>query len=161
MKRFLVFISTFAMLLIIGCQSTGDPKQGGLFGWSENKAVERQNILKETKYEEERKMEGSSSESERLKKERASLQVELARQRKMLTEIDSDLNALSKKISSVENKKTKKQKELANAKKELGRLNIEITSIKKSTQLSVQEKKQKLDALNKDVDNLLELAATL
>jgi chromosome segregation ATPase len=162
MKKFLVCISALGMLLILGCQqTTGDPRQGGLFGWSEDKAVERQNVLKDTKYEEERKAEESKSESARLVSERASLQVELDRQRRLVAEIDSELNALSKKISSIEKKKTKKQKELKIAKKELGRLNTEITSIKKNSQLSVQAKQQKLDALNKDVANLLELAAAL
>jgi len=162
MKKFLVCISALGMLLILGCQqTTGDPRQGGLFGWSENKAVERQNILKDTKYEEERKAEESKSESARLESERVALQGELDRQRRLIAEIDSELNALSKKISSIEKKKTKKQKELKTAKKELGRLNTEITSIKKNSQLSVQAKQQKLDALNKDVANLLELAAAL
>lgn len=161
MKKFLVYICAFTMLLILGCQTTGDPRQGGLFGWSENKAVERQNILKDTKYEEERKAEESQSESARLENERLALQGELDRQRRLIAEIDSELNALSKKISSIEKKKTKKQKEFKTAKKELGRLNTEITSIKKNSQLSIQEKQKKLDVLNKDVNNLLELAAAL
>lgn len=32
-------------LLAAGCESTGDPRQGGLFGWSEQQAVSRQETL--------------------------------------------------------------------------------------------------------------------
>ena len=31
--------------LVSGCESTGDPRQGGLFGWSEQKALARQDLL--------------------------------------------------------------------------------------------------------------------
>jgi hypothetical protein len=33
---------SIAMALLGGCETTGDPTQGGLFGWSEKKAQERQ-----------------------------------------------------------------------------------------------------------------------
>lgn len=32
---------------LTGCQTTGDPRQGGLFGWSESKAIDRQERLRE------------------------------------------------------------------------------------------------------------------
>ena len=32
-------------VLLAGCATTGDPQRGGLFGWSENKARERQHEL--------------------------------------------------------------------------------------------------------------------
>ncbi len=34
--------ASFVVLLFVGCETTGDPTQGGLFGWSETKARERQ-----------------------------------------------------------------------------------------------------------------------
>ncbi|WP_257386748.1 hypothetical protein [Tahibacter caeni] len=34
-----------ALALLSGCATTGDPQQGGLFGWSESKARERQHEL--------------------------------------------------------------------------------------------------------------------
>lgn len=37
----LIFVSIF----FVGCQTTGDPRQGGLFGWSEKKAIERQQLI--------------------------------------------------------------------------------------------------------------------
>jgi len=44
-SRFVVFLVCAALC---GCQTTGDPNQGGLFGWSEKKAQERQAEREET-----------------------------------------------------------------------------------------------------------------
>jgi hypothetical protein len=41
------FLFTSLLLTIGGCQTTGDPTQGGLFGWSEKKAQVRQNELEQ------------------------------------------------------------------------------------------------------------------
>ena len=42
MARKLVFALLLgSMLLMLGCQTTGDPRQGGLWGWSEEKAQQR------------------------------------------------------------------------------------------------------------------------
>jgi chromosome segregation ATPase len=40
-----LLVAAFALVLLGGCETTGDPRQGGLFGWSESKAQERQASL--------------------------------------------------------------------------------------------------------------------
>lgn len=35
------------IVILCSCQSTGDPRQGGLFRWSENKAISEQKTLEE------------------------------------------------------------------------------------------------------------------
>lgn len=42
MKRLAGFAATAALLSLAACETTGDPRAGGLFGWSEAKAKERQ-----------------------------------------------------------------------------------------------------------------------
>jgi len=41
-KRLAGFAATAALLSLAACETTGDPRAGGLFGWSEAKAKERQ-----------------------------------------------------------------------------------------------------------------------
>ena len=45
MKKLLLLLCAAASLAVTSCQTTGDPSQGGLFGWSENKARGRQQAL--------------------------------------------------------------------------------------------------------------------
>ena|GEM_PF-1814204 len=42
MKRVAAFAAAVACLAIAACETTGDPRAGGLFGWSEDKAKARQ-----------------------------------------------------------------------------------------------------------------------
>lgn len=42
MKRLAGFAAAVACLNLAACETTGDPRAGGLFGWSETKAKERQ-----------------------------------------------------------------------------------------------------------------------
>ena len=41
MKTTLILSTLAASLLLTSCETTGDPNQGGLFGWSQGKANQR------------------------------------------------------------------------------------------------------------------------
>ena len=51
MQKIILSLTVLAMLFTWGCATTGDPNQGGLFGWSEAKAQaridEKRRILEE------------------------------------------------------------------------------------------------------------------
>ena len=40
-KTFFPILALALSLAVAGCATTGDPKAGGLFGWSESKAKDR------------------------------------------------------------------------------------------------------------------------
>lgn len=41
MSRFHLLLTLGAISLLTSCETTGDPNQGGLFGWSQGKADQR------------------------------------------------------------------------------------------------------------------------
>ncbi len=41
MKKILFILSAAGLFAATGCETTGDPTQGGLFGWSQSKANQR------------------------------------------------------------------------------------------------------------------------
>jgi hypothetical protein len=41
MRPNLLLILLISMMCLVGCETTGDPAQGGLFGWSQSKADQR------------------------------------------------------------------------------------------------------------------------
>jgi hypothetical protein len=43
----LIILSLGTTLLLTSCETTGDPSQGGLFGWSQSKAEDRSTALKQ------------------------------------------------------------------------------------------------------------------
>jgi len=43
----LILLSFASSLMLVSCETTGDPSQGGLFGWSSSKADQRSAALQQ------------------------------------------------------------------------------------------------------------------
>jgi len=113
----------FFILLIhmVGCcTKTGDPRQGGLFCWSESMAIERQDNLKQSLGDEEQKTHIEQSESRQLETEREYKFEEYEKQKKMLDDLDNDLENIRHNISKMEADTEDKIKNKDHLKKELG-----------------------------------------
>ena len=89
------------LLLLAGCQTTGDPREGGLFGWSEAKAQDRQAALEaqsdaaaKAADAEKRRGEALSRQQQQLRSEAASLQAQLARLVAENDSLDAEIRAL-------------------------------------------------------------------
>ena len=65
MRPHLLLILLTSVFSLVGCETTGDPAQGGLFGWSQSKANDRisvrQNELSRVQADNERQQRRSSS----------------------------------------------------------------------------------------------------
>ena len=65
MKLFGLIIAVAALQFTTGCETTGNPNEGGLFGWSESKAQARLNARESTLADTERSTARHSSAAER------------------------------------------------------------------------------------------------
>lgn len=59
--------ATSLLVAIGGCQTTGDPSKGGLFGWDENKAKQRQQALSESQQTNQVEIQQLQAQNEALK----------------------------------------------------------------------------------------------
>lgn len=93
-----ILLTAAAVSLCIntGCETTGDPTQGGLFGWSENKAKVRQDELRDVLYLEQDRAADARATGSKLRRTRsanaaalADERRELAKLRRQLDEVDS------------------------------------------------------------------------
>ncbi len=148
-------------LMMMGCATTGDPRQGGLFGWSEKKAVERQND-KHGQLESEKATgdELKATSRERAREKEAKL-AELGKQRKRLGKLDNDIAKMEKDIRSKKNLTAGKQKEKKKAEKKLLGLKNDIRQLRGNTSLPIQQRKAKINILNSEIEKLLEIVANL
>jgi hypothetical protein len=93
MKRCLYSAITVASLLITaGCETTGDPTQGGLFGWSETKAQQRQDELRDVLYLEHDRTAEARSSSSQLRRTRAANSAAIADERRELSQLRRQLD---------------------------------------------------------------------
>lgn len=89
------------VLTMAGCQTTGDPREGGLFGWSEARARDRQAALEaqsdaasKTADAEKRRGESLSRQQEQLRSEAAGLQAQLTQLLAENDSLDHEIRAL-------------------------------------------------------------------
>lgn len=92
-KPFFLTLMAALTLAVAGCATTGDPNAGGLWGWSEAKAQQRQAEARATLEQEERR-------GDELKAEKQRLQNQINAKKKELEAKNRELEALKKKRST-------------------------------------------------------------
>src|SRR4051812_18141021 len=87
-----LLVSAATLAALSACETTGDPNQGGLFGWSESKAKTRQAALHSALDLEEGRTSSARSETSGLQATRnrnaATIQQQRASLNRMLTQLD-------------------------------------------------------------------------
>lgn len=95
MKRTILLASSVATLLTVaGCETTGDPNQGGLFGWSETKAQKRQSELRDVLYLEQDRTASARATGSRLSRTKSANAAALADERRELGRLRSQLDEI-------------------------------------------------------------------
>jgi len=81
-----------------GCATTGNPREGGLFGWSESKAIDRQRALRDQLAESSAVGRSERTRQENLYANRADLQTEVAIRDQELKTLRRQLSDLSRAL---------------------------------------------------------------
>ena len=92
--RYLLLLPICAMLS--GCETTGDPTQGGLFGWSEKKAQQRQEEREETLSQEQQTAQSEQQKASTLRGETRRNAADLAEQQKEISQLLANADALER-----------------------------------------------------------------
>ena len=90
------FVLLLVCVVLCGCQTTGDPTQGGLFGWSEKKAAERQAEREETLSREHQTMQQAQQRETRLRREMSLNAKDLDEQQKEISQLLANAEALER-----------------------------------------------------------------
>jgi chromosome segregation ATPase len=156
-------IISFTLLFLLAgcCTKTGDPTQGGLLCWSEDKAIERQNDLQNTLNEEEKIKDKLVHKKDDLEEKRLEKEAELERQKQMLKDLDGELAQIEETIRKTKVQTESKLQEKKKAEWTVKKLKNRIKSLNSNNTLSVKQKQAKIDSLNKEVDNLMGIISAL
>jgi hypothetical protein len=93
---FFPFAAAGAACLLAACETTGDPTQGGLFGWSENKAKVRQSALREALYVEQDRTVAARSQTAGLRATQSRNAAAIRSQRSQLNRMLSQLDEVDR-----------------------------------------------------------------
>lgn len=98
--------------LLAGCQTTGDPTKGGLYGWDEEKAKQRQQHLKQSQQSRQALLAALEEKNQQLATETMAAAHQLALLRQERDMLHEQNQLLSKCLATVDDKKQRKQEEL-------------------------------------------------
>ena len=153
------FLLAVCLLTLPACETTGDPKQGGLFGWSETKAQQR--------------IEQKEQQKSTLEQEQAAEQAKTAGLEQQKELATADRNAMAAKVNELNKEVLRVERSINNAK--VATEDAKLRQWELSTQLKAVKreltdvsddpdtvaKQQEIKRLEAELDRLLKEAETL
>ena len=149
------------VFFLVGCATTGDPRQGGLFGWSEEKAQRRIEDLQLHRNSEDDITYAKQAESQRLSEQEGRLKVEYTKQRQHLGEMQDKMSKAEKELRNTEQLSQTKKKEKREAERKLVQIKKELEKMNTLTEQEIVSKKERITELNRDLEALLQVIANL
>lgn len=142
-RRLLLFtVTTLSLFGLCACATTGDPSQGGLFGWNRTKASERQDALRKSAEDAIQSADQQSEQSVKLEQTRTRLLDESKGKRSKLNALLMENSRLEKKLKDATKRGTKRASDLAQAHKALSDNREKLASLqlnKQSTDVPASE----------------------
>ncbi len=157
-KRVLLCLS---MVMAVGCATTDDPRQGGLFSYSptayERRLEQRrQNLtaLQQNQREEEER-------SQQLESGIQTRQALLDQERERIRLLDAELARLQQHINQRQTQTAAQKAEKQRLRQELKRLQAQVSALGHESPLAQAEKESKIDSIKREIDELSKLASQL
>jgi chromosome segregation ATPase len=154
-------------LIMVGCATTDDPRQGGLFGYNpaayERRIEERQQTVgtlekqRQTLQEESRQLQGQEAATRQIRDEQ---RAQLAALDAQLVQLDGGLTRIQRKVETYRAQTAAKQKEKQRVMNEVQTLKKRLDSLRQTSQVSAEKIQQK-EQLEREIDTLLEASVTL
>jgi hypothetical protein len=151
----------FSLCLLVGCVTTDDPRQGGLFSYNpkayEQRLAERRAVLHAIQADQQ----SQEDRSRQLQAELVAKQSEFDEQKSLLDALDNDLTKIHRDLDKYRAKTSAQLAEKGRIESEAKRLKSQIQSVPAQSQLTVDEKEKKIASLKAEIDELLKLTLLL
>jgi chromosome segregation ATPase len=149
------------ILLVAGCATTDDPRQGGLFSYNSGTYEARleqrhQNLaaLQENQHQEE-------EPARQLESDVQIRQAMLERERERIHGLDADLVRLQQNINQYQARTKAQQAEKQHLGREIKRLQGQIGSLRNNQQLAQVEKEKQIASIQREINELSKLTLQL
>jgi predicted nucleic acid-binding Zn-ribbon protein len=150
----------FLLLLLIGCATTTDPRQGGLFSYNPQAYEQRL---------EERRQTMAALDKNRLEAERLEIEVQAKReavteQKKLLSGLDAELADTHQRIATYQSQNQQQAAEKARLERDIRQAKTRLQALQKESSDSPQEaaaKQAKIRQLQTDIEKLTQVVNLL
>lgn len=163
--RYIVYACSVVALtgsaVLMGCATTDDPRQGGLFSYNpaayERRLEQRRASLRKAE-EERRRLETETQHNQLAIQQK---QARIAQLEYDLARLDHELATTRLRIEQYTAKTADKQRDKQKAQKQLSALTAQLEEIKANQQLSVEEKNRTIAELKKEINDLVAFATQM
>lgn len=145
----LILLSTF----FAGCATTGDPTQGGLLGWSEDKAKARRADLEQEAYEARQRAEAAQKNQNELDVQERELIGTVGGLEAKLTKLMAENTKLRKSFTKLMEEQATANEELVKLQAELDRTDREFSSARPVS--FAEERAERVNAQNKRLNSAI------
>jgi predicted nucleic acid-binding Zn-ribbon protein len=150
----------FLLLLLIGCATTTDPRQGGLFSYNPQAYEQRLEERRQTMAA----LDKNRLEGERLEREVQAKRETLAEQKKLLSGLDAELADVHQRIATYQSQNHKQAAEKARLERDIRQKKTRLQALQKESSDSPQEaeaKQAKIQQLRTDIEKLSQVVNLL
>ena len=158
MKRIVICLFT---ILSVGCATTDDPREGGLFGYSPTAYEARLEQRRQNLTALQQNQQQEEAQARQLESDVQTRQAALESERARLRGLDDDLARLQQNINQYQARTSAQQAEKQRLGRESKRLQGKIVALKNNQQLAETDKHKEIESLKREINELSKLAVQL
>jgi hypothetical protein len=155
MKRVVRLAGVVALATLAACETTGDPRQGGLFGWSESKARERQTQKQSHLAGAEAELTREAEHGEALQARNAATERNLTAAENLRVRTEERLRAQQTRLLA-KTDRLEAESPTATTASRARSYRLKVNTIAAQTSLTPQQRAERLHALEAEIDAALE-----
>lgn len=149
------------ILLAVGCATTDDPRQGGLFGYNPTAYEARLHQRRQNLTGLQQNQQQEEAQARQLESDVQTRQAMLDSEQARLREIDDELARVQRNIDQYQARTNAQQAEKQRLGREFKRLQGKMAALKKNQQLAETEKHKEIESIKRDMNELSKLAVQL
>lgn len=158
MYRILILVMLAGLM---ACQTTGDPTQGGLFGWDPNKSDQRIKQREENLAALRAQQQANQARTTQLSQQKAAKEAKVAKLKKDIARLQTDIAKIKRDIVAFRAQTQEQQQKKAQLEQDLAKLQAQINQVRQDQQMTDEEKQAEVDRLKKEIATLMEMASLL
>lgn len=149
------------IVLIAGCATTDDPRQGGLFSYNPAAYEQRLEERRQNLAALQRDQQAEEQQSRQLESDIKTQQALLEQEQEHLRGLDAELQRLQQNVEKYQGKSKAQQAEKQRLGRDIKRLRGQLSGLRNNQQLAQAEKTKHIESLQREIDELSKVATQL
>lgn len=149
------------LMLVAACETTGNPRLGGLFQWDENQAQQRINQRQANLAALKQAQAAEQARTRQLQQQQQQKAAQVAQIRRDLNRLDADISRIRRDIRNFRAQTRDQQDRKAQLEQQLSDLKVQVDQVRADNAMSEADKRAEIKRLKQEIATLMEMASLL